>query len=101
MVKEAELAKEKDEALKKVIDLKNEADQYIYNTDKQLQEHGARIPQSVKDQIKGDISALNEAIVSEDSEKISAALEKLKNSSMEIGKAIYSQQQSSDDQSQS
>ena len=44
MVKEAELAKEKDEALKKVIDLKNEADQYIYNTDKQLQEHGARIP---------------------------------------------------------
>ena len=90
MVKEAELAKEKDEALKKIIDLKNEADQYIYNTDKQLQEHGARIPQSVKDQIKGDISALNEAIVSEDSEKISAALEKLKNSSMEIGKAIYS-----------
>ena len=93
MVKEAEAAKEQDAAAKRVIDLKNEADQYIYNTDKQLVEHAARIPQSVKDQIKGDISALNEAIVSEDADKINEALEKLKNSSMEIGKAIYSQQQ--------
>ncbi len=75
-----------------MIDLKNEADQYIYNTDKQLQEHGAKIPDSVKTQIRGDISSLNEAIVSEDADKMSAALEKLKNSSMEIGKAIYSQQ---------
>lgn len=100
MVKEAEAAKDADSKKKAVIDLKNEADQYIYNTDKQLQEHGAKIPQSIKDQIRGDISALNEAIVSEDSDKISAALEKLKNSSMEIGKAIYSQQSSEGDQSQ-
>lgn len=92
MVKEAEAAKESDAQRKRVIDLKNEADQYIYNTDKQLQEHGAKIPDSVKAQIRGDISSLNEAIVSEDADKMSAALEKLKNSSMEIGKAIYSQQ---------
>merc|ERR1711990_1409825 len=91
MVQEAEAAKESDEAAKKVIDMKNEADQYIYNTEKQLQEHSARIPQNVKDQVNGGISSLNEAIVSEDSEKIEEALERLKNSSMEIGKAIYSQ----------
>jgi len=34
---------------------------------------------------------LNEAITTEDAEKIREALEILKNSSMEIGKAIYSQ----------
>lgn len=99
MVKEAEAAKESDSQRKKVIDLKNEADQYIYNTDKQLQEHSSKIPQSIKDQIRGDISALNEAIVSEDADKISSALEKLKNSSMEIGKSIYSQQDQSSEQS--
>ena len=44
MVQEAEAAKEADEAAKKIIDIKNEADQYIYNTEKQLQEHSARIP---------------------------------------------------------
>jgi len=91
MVEEAEAARDADEAAKKVIDLKNEADQYIYNTEKQLQEHAARIPQNVKDQVTGDISSLNEAVVAEDAEKIQEALERLKNSSMEIGKAIYSQ----------
>lgn len=89
MVDEAENAKADDEAKKNIINLKNEADQYVYNTEKQLTEHSARLPDSVKDQVRGDISSLNEAIVSEDADKISEALEKLKNSSMEIGKAIY------------
>ena len=66
MVKEAEAAAEADAEQKKVIELKNEADNYIYNTEKQLQEHSARIPDNVKDQVRGDISSLNEAIVSED-----------------------------------
>ena len=91
MVKDAEAAKEADEAAKKTVSLKNDADQYIYQTEKQLQEHGDKIPQNVKDQIQGDISSLNEAIVAEDSDKIQEALDRLKNSSMEIGKAIYSQ----------
>lgn len=94
MVKEAEAARESDEAAKKVIDLKNEADQFIYNTEKQLTEHSARIPQNVKDQVRADISAVNEAIVSEKADKINEALERLKNTSMEIGKAIYSQSSS-------
>jgi len=38
---------------------------------------------------------LNEAITTEDPEKIREALERLKNSSMEIGKSIYSQTDSS------
>ncbi len=49
MVKEAEAMRAQDEASKKVIDLKNEADNFVYNTEKQLTEHGAKIPQNVKD----------------------------------------------------
>ena len=41
---------------------------------------------------------MNEAITTEDADQMKEALERLKNSSMEIGKAIYSQT-SSDDQS--
>jgi len=100
MVKEAEAAKEQDEAAKKVIDLKNEADQFVYNTEKQLQEHSSKIPQDIKDQVRNDISAVNEAIVAENHERISEALEKLKNTSMEIGKAIYSQSSSDGDEQQ-
>merc|ERR1712113_440540 len=91
MVKEAEAAADADAEQKKVIEMKNEADNYIYNTEKQLQEPSSKIPDNVKDQVRGDISALNEAVVSEDPEKITEALERLKNSSMEIGKAIYAQ----------
>merc|ERR1712113_91168 len=98
MVKEAEAAADADAEQKKVIEMKNEADNYIYNTEKQLQEHSSKIPDNVKDQVRGDISSLNEAIVSEDSEKITEALERLKNSSMEIGKAIYAQGDQGGDQ---
>lgn len=63
----------------------------IYNTEKQLQEHASRIPDSVKTQVRGDISSLQEALNTNESTKIKDALERLKNSSMEIGKAIYSQ----------
>lgn len=94
MVNEAEAAREADSKRREVIELKNECDSMIYNTEKQLQEHGSRIPDSVKDQVRGDITGLNEAMTTDDAEKIREALEKLKNSSMEIGKAIYSQSSS-------
>jgi len=98
MVNEAESAKEEDEKKKGVINLKNEADSMIYNTEKQLTEHSARIPDSVKDQVRNDISQLNEAIVSENEDQIREGVERLKNSSMEIGKAIYSQSNDEDSQ---
>lgn len=61
MVKEAEAAKEADQKRREMIDLKNEADTMAYSTEKQLQEHGSRIPDSVKTQVKNDIQALHEA----------------------------------------
>jgi molecular chaperone DnaK len=90
MVQDAEANKEADAKRRETIDLKNEADQAVFNTEKQLQEHADKIPQNVKDQITGDITSLNEAMTTEDGEQIREALERLKNSSMEIGKAIYS-----------
>ena len=93
MVKEAEAAKEADAKRREIIDLKNESDTMTYNTEKQLQEHASRIPDSVKTQVRNDIQSLNESLTTDDAEKIREALERLKNSSMEIGKAIYSQAQ--------
>jgi len=91
MVQDAEASKEQDVKRREAIDLKNDADQAIYNTEKQLSEHKAKIPQNVSDQVTADITALNEAMTTEDADKIREALEKLKDSGMEIGKAIYSQ----------
>ena len=65
-----------------------------------MTEHADKIPQNIKDQINGDITALNEAISMEDGEKIREALDRLKNSSMEIGKSIYSNTNSEDNQNE-
>ena len=94
MVSDAEANREADQKRREMIDVKNDADQACYNTKKQLTEHDSKIPQNIKDQINGDITALEEAVSSEDVEKIKESLERLKTSSMEIGKAIYSQQDS-------
>lgn len=98
MVADAEANKEADKARRETVDLKNEADMAIHNTEKQIADNKDKLPQNVIDQVNADITGLNEAMTTEDPEKIREALEKLRNSSMEIGKAIYSQQ-SSDDQS--
>lgn len=98
MVQEAEDAREKDAAKKEMIEVKNEADSMIYQTEKQLSEHADKIPDNVKEQVNGDISSLNEAITTEDADAIKEALERLKNSSMEIGKSIYSQSSSEGEQ---
>ena len=100
MVEEAEQAREKDSATRETIEIKNEADSMIYQTEKQLTEHGAKIPDNVKEQVNNDITALNEAITTDNKDNIKEALERLKNSSMEIGKSIYSQTSSEGDQTQ-
>jgi len=97
MVQDAEASKEQDQRRREAIDLKNEADQAIYNTEKQLNEYKDKVPQNVKDQIQGDITSLNEAMTTEDADKIREALERLKETSMELGKAIYSQQSASEE----
>lgn len=68
MVQEAEASKELDKRKREYIDLKNESDSMVYQSEKQLTEHGSKIPDSVKDQVRTDIQALNDAIGTEDSE---------------------------------
>lgn len=71
--------------------MKNEAESLIYNTEKQLKENDAKLPQDVKDKLRTDINALNEALNANNNETLKNSLEALRNSAMEMGKAIYSQ----------
>ena len=101
MVKQAEKMKQEDANKKQMVELKNESESLIYNTEKQLKEHDTKIPQDVKDRIRADINSVNEAVNSNNLDNLKNAIEKLRNSSMEMGRAIYQQQsQQSSDQSQ-
>ena len=101
MLKQAEKMKQEDQKKKEMIEMKNESESLIYNTEKQLKENDAKIPQDVKDKVRTDINALNEALSSNNHETTKNSLENLRNSSMEIGRAIYANaSQGSADQSQ-
>jgi molecular chaperone DnaK (HSP70) len=89
MLKQAEKMKQEDQQKKELIEMKNEAESLIYNTEKQLKENDSKIPQEVKDRIRNDVTALNEALASNNNETTKNSLEALRNSAMEMGRAIY------------
>jgi molecular chaperone DnaK len=98
MVKNAEKMKNEDSKRKEMVEIKNEAESLIYNTEKQLRENDAKLPQDIKDRIKSDIASVNEAISSANHEKLKESNEKLRNSAMEMGRAIYQGQAQSGQQ---
>jgi chaperone protein DnaK len=91
MVSEAESMAAADGEKKAAVEARNEADTTIYNTEKTLMEHKAKVPQEDQDIINADIASLKEALADEstESEKLKEAIEKLKQSQMKIGEAMY------------
>merc|ERR1712127_347222 len=91
MVQEAESMAAADGEKKAAVEARNEADTTIYNTEKTLMEHKAKVPQEDQDTINADIASLKEALSDEstESEKLKEAIEKLKQSQMKIGEAMY------------
>merc|ERR1711935_113079 len=91
MVQEAESMSAADGEKKAAVEARNKADTTIYNTEKTLMEHKAKVPQEDQDIINADIASLKEALADEstESEKLKEAIEKLKQSQMKIGEAMY------------
>merc|ERR1712084_22575 len=89
MLKQAESMKQEDQAKKEMIEIKNESESLIHNTEKQMKENDDKLPQDLKDRVRADINALNEALASNDLETSKNAIEKFRNSAMDIGRTIY------------
>jgi len=95
MVQQAERMKTEDKKKREGIEIRNEADTLMYNTEKSLEEHKAKIPPTDVEEIQRDINELREALNTNDNQKMRDSVTKVKNSSLKIGKAIYSQSGSS------
>jgi len=104
MIKNAEAMREEDKKRKEGIEIRNQADTTIYETEKSLNEHRSKISTEVAQEIENDIQSLRDAIAQNDADKMKEAVEKVKNGAMKIGQAMYanqgSQQQESQQQSQ-
>jgi molecular chaperone DnaK len=89
MTKEAESHASEDKKKREVVDLKNQADQLIYSTEKTLKEHGAKVSGDVRGKIENAVNNLKETTKGEDGDAIKKAIENLGSVSQELGKVLY------------
>ncbi|MHC4628552.1 MAG: molecular chaperone DnaK [Planctomycetota bacterium] len=89
MTQEAESHAEEDKKKREVVDLKNQADQLIYSTEKTLKEHGEKVSAETRGNIESAVNNLKEAIKGEDADAIKKAIENLGSAGQELGKVLY------------
>ncbi len=89
MTHEAEAHAEEDKKRREVVDLKNQADQLIYSTEKTLKEHGDKVSADTRGNIENAVTNLKEAAKGEDPEAIKKAVENLSEAGQELGKVLY------------
>jgi len=89
MQKEAESHAEEDKKKRHLVDLKNQADQLIYSTEKTLKEHGAKVSAEARGNIESAVNNLKEAVKGDEPEAIKKATENLASAGQELGKILY------------
>jgi len=91
MVKDAESNASVDKEKREKIDLKNQAETLVYQTEKQLGELGDKVDASAKDKVEEKSKGLKEAISKEDYESMKKLLEELQQELYAIGSSVYQQ----------
>ena len=89
MQQDAESHAAEDKKRREVIDLKNQADQLIYSTEKTLKEHGDKVSGDTRGKIESAVNNLKETVKGEDGDAIKKAMENLSTTAQELGKILY------------
>ena len=91
MVKDAETNAAADKEKSDQIDIKNQSDALVYQTRKQLEELGEKVPADEKTKLDELITKLEDAIKNEDYTTMKELNESIKNKMMELGQQAYGQ----------
>jgi molecular chaperone DnaK len=89
MTEEAERFKDEDKKKRDLVEARNQADHFAGQIEKDLKEHGDKVPAADKTAIETALNGLREAAKSDDAEKIKAATNVLMQASMKLGEAVY------------
>lgn len=92
MVKEAEANAENDKKEREKVEVRNEADSMIYQTEKALKDVGDKVNGADKQKIEDAIAALKQALQGGDAADIKAKTEALQQASYKIAEELYKQQ---------
>ncbi len=89
MIHESENFADQDKKKKEIIETRNEADNLIYQTEKQVKEHDKKLDDATKQAIKTSIDELRTSLQGEDIEAIKSKLSAVQQQVMKIGEQIY------------
>ncbi len=88
-VKEAEQFAEEDKKKRESVDLRNNADQMVYQTEKLLSEEGDKFSADDKSALESKLETLKEALKGDNEEAIKSAQEDLTNKFYEVSQKLY------------
>ena len=91
MVREAEQHSEEDTRKREEVQTRNSAENAAYTAEKMLKDSADKIPDDVKTEIEGNISAVRTALQGQDVAQINSALQELQTSLQKVGEAVYGQ----------
>ncbi|KKI98173.1 molecular chaperone DnaK [Prochlorothrix hollandica] len=92
MVNDAEVNAGVDKERREQIETKNQADSLVYQTEKQLEELGDKVPAEAKTKINGLTQDLKDAVAKEDYEKMKSLVSELQQALYSVGSAVYQQE---------
>lgn len=91
MVQDAESHSAEDTKRREIIDMKNQADQMVYNMEKLLRENKEKIPKDEAVKVQTEIDNVKKAAEGEDAEAIKNAMETLAQTSHKLTEMMYQQ----------
>ena len=91
-VREAEQFAAEDAKRKEEVDIRNQGDQMVYQTEKTLEELGDKIPASEKAPLESALNKLKETLKGTDSQAIKDATEELTKAIYAVSEKLYQQQ---------
>ena len=92
LVNEAQQHADEDKRKRERIELHNEADGFAYQIEKTLKDNADKIPAEIKTDVEAKLTAVREALGTEDADRIRSAMEELRASATKIGEAMYQAQ---------
>jgi molecular chaperone DnaK len=92
MQKEAQAHAEDDRKKKELIELRNQADVVIYQTEKTIKDLGEKVPADIKKQVEEKLSAVKSSKDGNDSAALKKALDELSDTVQKIGAELYKNQ---------
>ncbi|RJQ55580.1 MAG: molecular chaperone DnaK [Actinobacteria bacterium] len=95
MMADAESHAEDDRKRKEEAEIRNNADNLVYGTEKSLKDVGDKLPDTDKANIEAAISEVKEALKGQDTDKIKSATENLMQASYKLAEVLYAEQQGS------